>query len=158
MVSVLWLCVLCDQAGPLPVDPVRDWLDYVSAFSGLVGALLAAVAILYAARLSAQAKRDLSRERRLEFELELLAEIRRQMSITKFQHLAGYVGALIRDAHEETDLAVLRAIVGTKSGPQGRQNRDDIRDHAKAQSQDVQSEWLKVAAAEIDAAIDRRLN
>lgn len=154
-VGVLLACQT--DLAPVPVDPARDVLDYVSAFSGVVGALLAAAAILYAARQSAQAKRDLARERRLEFELELLAEVRRQISITKFQHLSGYLGALVRDADDESEMPVLRAIVGTKSGPAGRQRRDDIRDDAKRRSADVQSEWLKVAAGEVDAAIDRRL-
>jgi hypothetical protein len=142
---------------PLPVDPSRDWLDYVSAFSGLVGALLAAVAIIYAARQSAQAKRDLVRERRLEFELGLLAEIRRQLSITQFQHLSGYVGALIVDGTDETDIPLVRAVVGTKSGPEGRRLRDQVREDAKKRSAGEQSDLLKAAAGEIDAAIQRRL-
>jgi hypothetical protein len=155
--SVLIIPVRGTDAAPIPVNPARDFLDYVGAFSGVIGALLAAVAILYAARQSAQAKRDLARERRLQFELELLAKVRRQMSTTKFQHLSGYVGALVRQAEDEIDIPVLRAIVGTKAGPLGRQRRDEIRLDAKSRSTDVQSEWLKTAAAEIDAAIDRRL-
>jgi len=157
MVGVLLIQACGTLPTPVPVDPSRDWLDYVSAFSGLVGALLAAVAIIYAAKQSTQAKQDLVRERRLEFELSLLAEIRRQLSSTQFQHLSGYVGALITDASDESDIPVVRAVVGTKSGPIGGRLKDQIREDAKNRSADVQSEWLKAAAEEIDAAIQRRL-
>lgn len=139
------------------LDQSRDWLDYLSAFSGLAGALLAAFAIWYASRQSLNAKRDLVRERRAEFELGLLAEIRHQISLTQLQHLAGYVGALIIDAGDETDLPVLRAAIGIKSGPEGRQRRDKLAQDAKASGKDRQSEWLRVATDEVDTAIQRRL-
>jgi hypothetical protein len=142
---------------PLPVDPSRDWLDYVSAFSGLIGALLAAVAIIYAARQSTKAKQDLVRERRLEFELSLLAEIRRQLSVTQFQHLSGYVGALVTDPGNETDIPLVRAVVGTKLGPLGRQRMDQIHDQVKSQGGDVRGAWAKAAEEEVDSAIQRRL-
>ncbi len=159
MISPVLTFALCNSGpAPIPVAPPRDWLDYVSAFSGVVGALLAGLAIAYAAWQSVQTKRDLTRERRIEFELGLLAEIRRQMSITQFQHLSGYVGALIPDSNDESDLPVLRAIVGTKSGPTGRQKRDQIRDSSRSRSADVQSEWLRAAAVEVDTAIDQRLS
>lgn len=133
----------------------RDWLDYVSAFSGLVGALLAAVAIGYAAWQASRSKRDLIRERRLEFELGLLAEMRRQMSITQLQHLSGYVGALIVDPSDETDIPVLRAALGVKSGPKGARRRDELA-HANG-SGDRFSRWLVEAESEIDTAIQRRI-
>ena len=139
-------------------DPGRDWLDYVGAFSGLVGALLAAVAIIYAASQSKAAKQDLVRERRAEFELNLLAEIRRQHSITQFQHLDGYVGALIADPTDESDIPLVRALVGTKSGPVGQQLKDGIHDEAKRDGHDVQDQLSRVAIEEIDSAIQRRLD
>lgn len=143
-------------AKPVPVDDARDWLDHVTIWSGAVGALLAAFAIGYAAWQSVQTKTDLVRERRLEFELGLLAEIRRQMSITQFQHLSGYVGALVRDTQDETDIPVLRALVGTKAGPNGRRRRDEIADAARGRAADPQADWLQCAAKEVDAAIQRR--
>lgn len=133
----------------------RDWLDYVGAFSGLVGALLAAAAIGYAAWQAARSKRDLIRERRLEFELGLLAEIRRQMSITQLQHLSGFVGALIVDPGDETDIPLLRAAIGVKSGPKGTRRRDEL-----AESNgpgDRFSRWLTEATVEVDDAIQRRI-
>ncbi|MGR0220872.1 hypothetical protein [Agromyces sp. ZXT2-6] len=140
-----------------PSAPARDWLDYLSAFSGLIGALLAAGAIAYAAWQTVLAKRDLVRERRLEFELNLLAEMRTQHSITEFQHLAGYVGALITDPSDESDIPIVRAIVGIKSGPLGRRLKDERREDAKRRGVDVQSEWSRAATDEIDLAIQRRL-
>lgn len=139
------------------MDPSRDWFDWVGALSGLVGALFAAYAIYYASRQSTEAKRDLIRERRAEFELGLLAEIRRQMSITQFQHLAGYVGALIADSADETDLPALRAAIGVKSGPNGRRYVANVRAEAKGERQDAQQQLLRTAQIEVDDAIQRRL-
>lgn len=135
----------------------RDGLDYLSAYSGLAGAMLAGIAIVYAAWQNSKTKRDLIRERRLEFELGLLAEIRRQMSVTQFQHLAGYVGALVTNPSDEADLALLRAAIGVKSGPIGRARRDEVAKDARTRGADRQAEWLLAAAAEVDAAIQRRL-
>jgi hypothetical protein len=137
-------------------DSARDWLDYAGAFSGLVGALLAAVAIGYAAWQAAQSKRDLIRERRLEFELGLLAEMRRQMSVTQLQHLSGYVGELIVDPADETDIPVLRAALGVKSGPKGTRRRDELANDASGRG-DRFSRWLAEAEKEVDAAIQRRI-
>lgn len=134
----------------------RDWLDYLSAWSGLVGALLAALAIVYAAWQAAQSKRDLIRERRLEFELGLLAEIRRQMSITQLQHLSGYVGALIVDPADESDIPVLRAALGVKDGPEGRRRLESLR--ARTQGAGGRFDGtLQEVQREVDIAIQRRI-
>lgn len=137
----------------------HDWLEYVAGFSGLVGAALAAVAIVYAAWQSSETKQQLVRERRIEFELGLLAEIRRQMSITDFQHLAGYVGALITDPDDETDLATLRSAIGVKGGPKGEARRAQIEAEESSSPSAYGSVGAlkRVAEAEIDAAISRRL-
>jgi hypothetical protein len=155
MIGVVVLRASCGHS--VPVDPSRDWLDYLSAWSGLIGAALAALAIIYAAWQSVQTREDLVRERRLEFELGLLAKIRRQMSVTQFQHLSGYVGALIADSKDETDVPVLRAVIGTKPGPEGRRRKDRIAEDARSRLVEAHVEWLKEAAAEVDAAIQRRL-
>lgn len=138
-------------------EATRDWLDYVAAFSGFLGALLAAVAILYAARQSAQVKRDLIHERRMEFELGLLADLRHQMSITELQHVAGYVGALIVDRDDESDLPILRAAIGVKAGPEGKRKLAEL--HAKASgSRDTsRNSVLEMVLSEVDTAIDRRV-
>ena len=126
----------------------------MSAFSGLAGALLAGLAILYAARQSVNAKRDLIRERRVEFELALLADIRRQMSITGLAHLAGQIGALVTDEQDESELQVLRAATGIKGTKSGARARDSVADTS---SPNAQAAWVRVAEAEVDAAIKSRL-
>lgn len=146
-------------ATTVSVDDPRDWLDYLAVWSGLIGALLAAFAVGYAAWQARETKRALIRERRLEFELELLAEMRRQMSITQFQHLSGYVGALIFDAEDETDIPLVRASVGTKAGPIGKQRREEFAARSKPfASLTPSAEWVKAAQDEIDSAIQRRLS
>lgn len=140
-----------------PLSTNRDWLDYLSAWSGLIGALLAGLAIAYAAWQAGQSKRDLVNERRLEFELGLLAEMRRQMSVTQFQHLAGYIGAVVSQPDDETDIPTLRAVVGVKPGPRGEALRREIADGAKRGNVDPHGALLVAAAKEIDEAIQRRL-
>lgn len=139
-------------------EATRDWLDYVGAFSGFLGALLAAVAILYAARQSAQVKRDLIHERRMEFELGLLADLRHQMSITELQHVAGYVGALIVDRNDESDLPLLRAAIGVKAGPEGKRRFAELQARASGSRGSSRNSVLEMALSEVDAAIERRVN
>lgn len=136
----------------------RDWLDYVGIGSGAIGALMAAGAIVYAAMQARNLKRDMIRERRLEFELGLLAEIRRQMSITQFQHLSGHVGALVSDPTDESELAILRASVGVNAPEGAIRRKKDIVADAKRKEEDVQTALLKIAREEVDAAIRRRLS
>ena len=135
----------------------RDWLDYLSAYSGLAGALLAGAAIAYAAWQAAQSKQDLIRERRLDFELRLLAEIRRQMSITHLQHLSGYVGALVVDQNDETDLPLLRAAIGTKAGQLGQARLRAIDSEADTLNQQRPAARFAAALEEVDQAIQRRI-
>lgn len=142
---------------PVRVTPTTGWLDYVGAFSGLLGALLAALAIWYSFRQAAKAKRDLVRERRLEFELTLLAEIRRQIATTRFAHLAGYVGALVADPRDETDIPLLRAVIGIKAGVAGQRKKNDVVANEREGSAEVQSRLQALAEAEVDTAIQRRL-
>ncbi|MBC9733555.1 hypothetical protein [Nocardioides marmotae] len=142
---------------PVPVDPVNDWVDYLGAFSGIIGAVLAALAIFLALHQSASARRDLIQERRLEFELRLLAEIRDQMSTTGLAHLSGYVGALVPNPSDETDLPLLRASIGVKAGPQGQAAKKALVGGEREGSSEVQSRLLSQAAQEVDDAIQRRL-
>jgi hypothetical protein len=136
------------------LDTSRDLLDYVADFSGLAGALLAAFAIWYASRQSSQSKRDLIRERRLEFELGLLVEIRSQMAITGLAHLSGYVGALIIDPSDETDLPLLRAAIGMKPGPEGERQLLALGQQGSPAQQRMR---VEKAEAEVDASIQRRI-
>lgn len=144
------------QPSPVPVDPISDWVDYLGVVSGAIGALLAAVAIWYAFRQSAAAKRDLIRERRLEFELGILADLRRQMGVTKLSHISGYVAALVRDPADETDLPLLRSAIGVKPGPRGSELREAVVGGDREGSGEAQSRLLRAAQVEVDEAIQRR--
>lgn len=154
----MFLFVSMATATTVSVDDPRDWLDYVAVWSGLIGAMLAAFAVGYAAWQAKESKAALVRERRLEFELGLLAEMRRQMSITSFQHLSGYIGALIVDADDETDIPLVRATTGTKAGPIGKARLAEFSDTDQfAAAMRPTREWVRAAEVEIDSAIERRL-
>ena len=135
----------------------RDWLDHVAVWSGFFGALLAAGAIGYAAWQGAQSKKDLILERRLEFELRLLADIRHQMSVSGLQHVAGYVGALVKDPSDETDIPTLRSAIGMKGGSEGARRVQASQRAAAAANTDSHAALLASIAAEVDESIQRRL-
>lgn len=136
------------------LDAPRDLLDYIADFSGLAGALLAALAIWYAAWQSDRSKRDLIRERRLDFELGLLVKIRSQMATMGLAHLSGYVGALIIRPSDETDLPLLRAAIGVKAGPEGKRLLLAL---GQGGSLNLQGLRIKEAELEVDASIQRRI-
>lgn len=138
-------------------SPGRDWLDYVSAFSGLAGILIALVALGYSIWQANQTKLEAIQERRNEFELGLLAEIRRQMAVTGFQHLAGYVGALVVDPENETDIPMTRAKIGVKSTAEGKRKLAALKERAKDSSLSPELALIVEIEGEIDAAIQSRL-
>ncbi|MBT9608151.1 hypothetical protein [Microbacterium sp.] len=79
-------------------------------------ALIVALAQVRQARADATAARKaVARERRLAFELALLAEIYDQWTITGTQHIRGHISALIVDPTSEKDIPLLRVATGTKS-------------------------------------------
>lgn len=102
-----------------------DWLTYATAAATVLAALLALVAIVYSGRLSRRAEADLRRERRLDFELGVLADLSYQFSITGRQHISGYMLALIHEGNTE-DLLVLRAIMGVLPTPEGQARLAEI--------------------------------
>jgi hypothetical protein len=153
----LRILVTSDPSQVMSVGSTRDWLDYLGAFSGVIGAVLAAMAIAYAGFQSVAAKRDLIKERQLGFELGLLAELRREMGVTQLRHISGYVGALIRDPAEETDLPVLRAAIGMKQGPEGVCEMNALLARLAPGSPEAQTLVLRRAIDEVDSAISRRL-
>jgi hypothetical protein len=153
------------------VEVVPDWLEWVTACASLVTALLALLAIWYAGRLAQrtreeaalaaqQAQIEAAEERRLQFELSVLAEMSRQHDITGLQHLGGYARSIIRPDSPEDDLPLLRTLEDVHptelgaakdrdieaeldlSGPAGRGTRDLRR--------------LRAVGREIEDAIDRR--
>ena len=153
------------------VEVVPDWLAWATACASLVTALLALFAVWYAGRLAQrtreeaalaaqEARAEAAQERRLQFELSVLAEMARQHSITGLQHLGGYARSIIRPDSPEEDLPLLRELEGIHptglgaakdreidaeldlSGPVGRGTRDLRRTRA--------------VGREIEDALDRR--
>jgi hypothetical protein len=139
------------------VSQDRDWIDYLSAFSGIAGIVLAITALCYSIWQSNQTKQDAIRERRVEFELGLLAEIRRQMAATGFSHLAGFVGALVVDPSNETDIPMTRAKVGVKATAEGQRMLIDLVNRTKNASALPELALQTAMEAEVDAAIQSRL-
>jgi hypothetical protein len=139
------------------------WLDYISAFSGVLGALFAAGAILYASRQTQSARRDLAHERRMDFELGVLAELSEQFATTGTDHLRGHLLSLIREEHDETDLPTLRALLGVRAGEVGKLQLAALKRLAAAEDPQQYSAFPRsqlvksMIAREIDDAIVRRL-
>lgn len=105
----------------IAAEATAAWPAYVSAGATVVAVLLAAFAVWYAARqaqrtreeaaaLAAEAREQARTERRLQYELGVLAEMSRQHGITGLLHLDGYVRSLIRADSPDEDLPLLRKL------------------------------------------------
>jgi hypothetical protein len=64
-----------DPPAPLSAASDTSWLDYMSAFSGVVAVVLALVALWYARVQGLKAQEALAKERRTVLELEVLREL-----------------------------------------------------------------------------------
>lgn len=153
-----------DRVAVQRVQVLADWLTYATAGATVLAAMLALLSIVYSARLARKADERLLHERRLDFELTLLAEMSRQHAITGTQHLTGYARALLPATAPDDDLPVLRAVVGVRVTEAGREELRHIKARATARAphhfladphatRDVDA----VVAREITAAIERRL-
>ncbi|WP_374459583.1 hypothetical protein [Microbacterium sp.] len=131
----------------------RWWIEVaVNGTVGLVTLAALVVALIqvdHARREAIAARAAIARERRLSFELQLLAQMYDQWGTSGTAHLAGYINALIRDPLDETDLPLLRAATGTKPTERGQRLLAKVR----RGSDDFKLEVIK----ELDAAIERRL-
>ena len=153
------------------VEVVPDWLAWVTAFASLVTALLALLAVWYAGRLAQRTREEAAlavqeahvaaaRERRLQFELDVLAEMARQHGITGLQHLGGYVRAIIRPDSPDDDLPLLRKLEDvhpTELGAAKDREIDaelDVPGAAGRSTRDLRRS--RVVGREIEEAIDRR--
>ena len=147
------------------------WPAYLVALCTVVALALAVVALRFAAtqaqrtreEAAEQAERgrsDAARDRRLQFELTVLAEMSRQHDITGLQHLHGYTRALIRSDADEQDLPLLRALVDVHPTDAGRAKLKAVDADMEAQGAGVRSnrDGLRSRAVgrEIEEAIDRR--
>lgn len=142
----------------------RDWLDWVSALSGAVGALLAGGAIWYSRVQGVHNQRALVRERRVEFDLELLAKMSEQFDVTDTQHLAGFLRAFVRSDTPDDDLPVTRVVLDVRPTEVGRVRYREIVDAVEGESAGMTGQLAvrealhREVAREIDRAIERRVN
>jgi hypothetical protein len=111
--------------------------------------VVALVQVRHAREEAAAARVAVATERRLTFELQLLAQMYDQWGVSGSAHLAGYINALIRDPADETDLPLLRAATGVKSTKRGHVLLAAMQRGTEAFNAEVRSE--------LDLAIERRL-
>ncbi len=150
--------------GPVAAQ-VPGWLDYLSAFSGVVGTVLALAAFAYSLAQARKAERAALRQRQLQFELSLLAEASRQFALTRtFAHIAGHLRALRASSQAPDELRILRAATGVEPSPGGLADLAELRDNAtRSAPDDYQARQAAEVAVfdavtrEIDGAIQTRL-
>lgn len=120
--------------------------------AAILGVLVAVAAFIFSIVHTGRARRDMARERRLEFELQLLAETRRVLTNERSTAgVAGYVGALVRDESSD-ELQLLRAAIGIRSNKAGRTAFDEL-ERNKTDEATLLSQYER----EVDIAIQRRL-
>jgi hypothetical protein len=151
---------------------LTGWLAHVLAAAVGVSALLSLLAVRFATReaqrtreaglaAAAQAREEAALERRLQYELGVLAEMSRQHGITGLLHLGGYVRSLIRADSPEEDLPLLRVledVFPTELGERtSRELEDQVAGEGLAARGTRDSRRARVVGREIEDAIDRRM-
>ncbi len=151
----------------LAVEKVQvqaDWLTYATAGATVLAAALAVASIAYSARQARKAERALIRERRLDFELGLLAELSSQHALTGLQHLQGHVRALLAGGGEGDEMPVLRAYTGIASDAGAHAVLEEVRTVGRARVEGAVGRFAAddavsaAVGAEIADAIERRLS
>jgi hypothetical protein len=152
-------------------SPGPSWLVVVTAVATVTAAFLALASIVHAGRLAERTRResaaaaqeareDAARERRLQYELTVLAEMSRQHDITGLQHLRGYTRALVRPDAPDDDLPLLRHLVQAHPTELGaakdRAIDEEIDGLGPAARGTRDSRRARVVGREIEDAIDRR--
>ena len=114
-----------------------------------------------AAAAAAEGREEAARERRLQYELGVLAEMSRQHGITGLQHLGGYARSLIRADSPEDDLPLLRVledVFPTELGAErSRAIEEQIEGEGLAARGTRDSRRTRAVGREIEDAIDRRM-
>ena len=151
---------------------LTGWLAYLIALAVVVSALLSLLAVRFATReaqrtreeasaAAAGAREEAARERRLQYELGVLAQMSHQHGITGLLHLGGYVRSLIRPDSPEEDLPLLRVledVFPTELGERtSREIEDQIEGEGLAARGTRDSRRTRVVGREIEDAIDRRM-
>lgn len=168
---VLQLSVETVESPAVRVELSSGWLPYVLAAAALLSLALALVAVWYASRQAQQtrewaaqdalqAREEAARERRLQYELGVLAEMSRQHDITGLQHLGGYTRALVRADAPDDELALLRTVMDVHPTEVGaakdREIEEQIAGEGLAARGTRDSRRARVVGGEIEDAIDRR--
>ena len=158
-------------AAAVPVT-LTGWLAHIVAVAVVVSAVLSLLAVRYASReaqrtreegatAAAEARAEAAQERRLQYELGVLAEMSRQHGITGLQHLGGYVRSLVRADSPEEDLPLLRVLEDVFPTPLGEQRSRAIEEQVEGEGLAARgtrdSRRTRVVGREIEDAIDRRM-
>lgn len=151
---------------------LTGWLAWVVAAAVVVSAVLSMLAVRFATReaqrtreqavaAAAQAREEAARERRLQYELGVLAEMSRQHGITGLLHLGGYVRSLVRADSPEEDLPLLRALEDVFPTELGERKQREIDEQVEGEGLAARgtrdSRRSRVVGREIEDAIDRRM-
>ena len=150
---------------------LTGWLAWVIAVSVVVSAVLSLLAVRFATReaqrtreeaaaAAAEAREEAARERRLQYELGVLAEMSKQHGITGLQHLGGYARSLIRADSPEEDLPLLRVLEDVFPTALGEERSREIEEQVEGEGLAARgtrdSRRTRVVGREIEDAIDRR--
>lgn len=150
---------------------LTGWLAWVIAVSVVVSAVLSLLAVRFATReaqrtreeaaaAAAEAREEAARERRLQYELSVLAEMSRQHDITGLQHLGGYTRALVRADAPDEDLPLLRTLMAVHPTELGaarsRAIDEEVEEAGIAGRGTRDTRRARVVGREIEEAIDRR--
>ncbi|MDP9466708.1 MAG: hypothetical protein M3P31_05655 [Actinomycetota bacterium] len=151
---------------------LTGWLAHVTAVAVVVAAVLSLLAVRYATReaqrtreealaAAAEAREEAARERRLQYELGVLAEMSRQHGITGLLHLGGYARSLIRADSPDEDLPLLRVLEDVFPTELGQQKHRAIEEQIEGEGVAARgtrdSRRARVVRREIEDAIDRRM-
>jgi len=159
------------DAPQVRVELVTGWLPYALVAVAVLALSLALLAVWYASTQAAAAREqaaeaaqlareDAARERRLQYELGVLAEMSRQHDITGLQHLGGYTRALVRADAPDDELPLLRTLMDVHPTELGaakdREIEEQIEGEGLAARGTRDSRRTRVVGREIEDAIDRR--
>jgi hypothetical protein len=150
---------------------LTGWLASLIAVAVVLSAVLSFAAVRVATReaqrtreealaAAEQAREEAARERRLQYELGVLAEMSRQHGITGLLHLGGYARSLIRADSPEDDLPLLRVLEDVFPTELGERKHREIEEQVEGEGLAARgtrdSRRARVVGREIEDAIDRR--
>jgi cell division protein FtsL len=150
---------------------LTGWLASLIVVAVVLSAVLSLMAVRFATReaqrtreealaAAQEAREEAARERRLQYELGVLAEMSRQHGITGLLHLGGYARSLIRADSPEEDLPLLRVLEDVFPTELGERKHREIEEQVEGEGLAARgtrdSRRTRVVGREIEDAIDRR--